>query len=138
MTVQEIWEYEKGINPITYMRENPGASWDDAIKEFNRKIADVCTPEEYTISELSQCDIKVDVAQIIYTVKSAFPAVSDRKIAAWIIANIKEHQQAFTPLAWTKYGTNETYTYPMHIYGNIAGEINVTTDQRQHYDSKRN
>lgn len=107
MTVAEIWEYEKGINPIDYMRENPGATFEAAMAWKAAKIAEVCTPEEYAISELAKCDINVDLAQIVYTVKAAFPAVSGRQIAAWVLANTEPHHEIFAPAAWTKYGKLE-------------------------------
>lgn len=107
MTVAQIWDFEKGINSITYMRNNPGASWEDARRVYNRKIAEVCTPEEYTVSELAKCDVNVDMALIIYIVKAAFPAVSGRQIAAWILANAEKHHEIFAPSAWTKGGKLE-------------------------------
>lgn len=107
MTVAQLWEYEKGINPVTYMRENPGATFESAMTWRNAKIAEACTPEEYTISELAKCDISVDLAQIIYAVKASFPAVSGRQIAAWILANAEHHHEIFAPSAWTKGGKLE-------------------------------
>lgn len=107
MTVAQIWEYENGINIVTYMRENPGASFEAAMAWRAAKIAEVCTPEEYTLSELAKCDINVNMAQIIYNVKAAFPAAPGRQIAAWILANAEEHHEIFAPSAWTKYGRLE-------------------------------
>lgn len=102
MTVAQIWDYEKEINAITYMRENPGATFEAAMAWRAAKIAEVCTPEEYAISELAKCDINVDLAQIIYNVKSAFPEVKGKQITAWILANAEEHHEIFAPSAWAK------------------------------------
>lgn len=107
MTVQQIWEYENGINIIDYMRENPGTTFEAAMAWRVAKIAEVCTPEEYTTSELAKCDINVDLAQIIYNVKAAFPEVKGKQITAWILANTEDHHEIFTPSAWTKYGKLE-------------------------------
>lgn len=89
------------------MRENPGVSFDEAMQERNRKINEFCTAEEYTISELAKCDINVDLAQIIYSVKAAFPTVKGKQITAWVLANAENHHEIFAPNAWIKGGKLE-------------------------------
>lgn len=107
MTVAQIWSLEQANSPVTYMRNNLGATWEDAEKARNAKIAEVCTPEEYTRSQLAKCDINVDLALIVYVVKAAFPKVKGKQITAWILANAERHHEIFAPTAWTKSGKLE-------------------------------
>ena len=100
MTVAEIWERTQQFNSEMFQSMKDGATWEEAEKEYNAKIAALVTPEEYTVSELAKCDIYVDAAQIIYSVKSAFPAISGKQIAKWICSNAEEHHEITVPNKW--------------------------------------
>ena len=100
MTVAEIWERTQQFNSEMFQSMKDGATWDEAEKEYNAKIAALVTPEEYTVSELAKCDIYVDAALIIYSVKSAFPAVGDKQIVKWICDNAEEHHEITVPNKW--------------------------------------
>lgn len=100
MTVAEIWEHEQRFNSELFQSMRDGKTWQEADKEYGAKIAALVTPEEYTVSELAKCDIYVDAAQIIYGVKSAFPAISGKQIAKWICNNAEEHHEITVPNKW--------------------------------------
>lgn len=107
MNVQQIWDHTSELNRAMFQQMRNGATYEDARAEYDRKISEFCTAEEYTVSELARCDINVDLALIVYTVKQAFPAVRGEQIAAWVLANVEEHHEVFGPNAWTKGGKLE-------------------------------
>lgn len=101
-TVSEIWDYTQQLNKELHQQMKNGATYDEARAEYDRKISEFCTADEYTISELSRCDINVDLALIVYVVKQAFPTVTGKHIAACALANAEKHHEIFVPNAWTK------------------------------------
>lgn len=107
MNVQQIWDYTSELNRAMFQQMKDGATYEEARAEYDRKISEFCTAEEYTVSELARCDVNVGLALIVYTVKQAFPAIKGKQIAAWVLANAEEHHEIFAPNAWTKDGKLE-------------------------------
>lgn len=103
MKVSEIWDLTQKLNSEMFRNIENGMTHDEARKIKNAKIAEACTPEEYTISELCRCDINVDLALIVYEVKDVFPDIRGPQISGWAIANAEKHHEIYVPKAWIQY-----------------------------------